>query len=206
MTNQTKQSRFTGESISTESNTRIQYDSVRCRGAAMTNLAHSASFHSNERITPSNRGIKHLEPDTKHDAALIDASITLQRLEDFQHRAFRTLSGGERQRVLLARALVQQPQILVLDEPTNHLDIRYQLSLLSFLREVGVTVIAALHDLNLAAMFCDQLCLMNNGRVVALGEPEDVLTPALLWDVYGVDVTIQNHPHSGKVLVLPGLT
>lgn len=147
-----------------------------------------------------------LEPDTKHDAALIDASITLQRLEDFQHRAFRTLSGGERQRVLLARALVQQPQILVLDEPTNHLDIRYQLSLLSFLREVGVTVIAALHDLNLAAMFCDQLCLMNNGRVVALGEPEDVLTPALLWDVYGVDVTIQNHPQSGKVLVLPGLT
>lgn len=144
-----------------------------------------------------------LEPDTSHDVALIDAAIALQRLESFQDRAFRTLSGGERQRVLLARALVQQPQILVLDEPTNHLDIQYQLSLLRFLRETGVTVIAALHDLNLAAMFCDQLCLMNRGHIVAIGAPEDVLTPAFLWDVYRVDALIQYHPRTGKVMVLP---
>ncbi len=145
-----------------------------------------------------------LEPDTPHDTALIDAAIALQQLGAFQHRAFRTLSGGERQRALLARALVQQPQILVLDEPTNHLDIRYQLSLLRFVREIGVTVIAALHDLNLAAMFCDRLCLMDRGRVVALGTPEDVLTPARLGDVYGVHATIQRHPRTDTVWVLPG--
>ncbi|MEO1226077.1 MAG: ABC transporter ATP-binding protein [Pseudomonadota bacterium] len=145
-----------------------------------------------------------LEPDTPHDAALIDAAIALQQLGEFQHRTFRTLSGGERQRALLARALVQQPQILVLDEPTNHLDIHYQLSLLRFVREIGVTVIAALHDLNLAAMFCDRLCLMDRGRVVALGTPEDVLTPARLGEVYGVDATIQRHPRTGTVWVLPG--
>lgn len=144
-----------------------------------------------------------LEPDTPHDAALIDAAIALQRLDTMQHRPFRTLSGGERQRVLLARALVQQPQILVLDEPTNHLDIRYQLSLLRFVRETGVTVIAALHDLNMAAMFCDRLCLMDRGGVVAQGTPEEVLTADRISDVYGIDALIQRHPVSGTIWVLP---
>lgn len=144
-----------------------------------------------------------LEPDTPHDAALIAAAITLQRLDALEHRPFRTLSGGERQRVLLARALVQQPQVLVLDEPTNHLDIRYQLSLLRFLRETGVTVIAALHDLNLAAMFCDRLCLMEGGRVVAQGTPEQVLTEDRIAEVYGIEALIQRHPRSGTLWVLP---
>ena len=145
-----------------------------------------------------------LEPDTAHDAALIDAAISLQSLEAFQHRPFRTLSGGERQRVLLARALVQQPQILVLDEPTNHLDIRYQLSLLRFVRETGVTVIAALHDLNMAAMFCDRLCLMEGGGVVAQGTPEDVLTADRISEVYGIEALIRRHPATGTVWILPG--
>lgn len=144
-----------------------------------------------------------LEPDTGHDMALIDAALSLMRLENLPDRPFRTLSGGERQRVLLARALVQQPRLLVLDEPTNHLDIQYQVSLLRFVREIGVTVIAALHDLNLAAMFCDRLCLMDGGRIVAVGSPDAVLTQERLSEVYGLDALIQRHPRTGTVWVLP---
>lgn len=144
-----------------------------------------------------------MQPDTAHDSALIDAAITLQSLDDIQDRPFSTLSGGERQRALLARALVQQPRILVLDEPTNHLDIRYQLSLLRFIRETGVTVIAALHDLNLAAMFCDRLCLMETGRILAQGTPQEVLTEERIAAVYGIEALIQRHPRTGTVWVLP---
>ncbi|NDV01105.1 ABC transporter ATP-binding protein [Pseudoroseicyclus tamaricis] len=144
-----------------------------------------------------------LEPDSTHDHALIDAAIALLELESFRARPFRTLSGGERQRVLLARAMVQQPRILVLDEPTNHLDIRYQLSLLRFVREIGVTIIAALHDLNLAAMFCDRLCVLDGGRVVATGRPDDVLTAERVSEVWGAEMIVQRHPTSGKVWLLP---
>lgn len=144
-----------------------------------------------------------LEPDTAHDGALINAALQLQHLDGLQDRAFRTLSGGERQRALLARALVQQPGVMVLDEPTNHLDIRYQLSLLTFVRDLGITVVAALHDLNLAAMFCDRICLMNKGRTVAIGPPAEVLTPERISSVYGVEMLVQCHPRTGSIVVLP---
>lgn len=144
-----------------------------------------------------------LEPETHHDLSLIDAALTLQQLNSLQHRPFRTLSGGERQRTLLARALVQQPQIMVLDEPTNHLDIRHQISLLRFVREVGVTVIAALHDLNLAATYCDRLCLMQHGRIIADGAPETVLTTKRLAEVYGIDALVQRHPKTGRIWIIP---
>lgn len=144
-----------------------------------------------------------LEPDTAHDRRLINAALRLQRLEDMQGRPFRTLSGGERQRTLLARALVQQPSILVLDEPTNHLDIQYQISLLKFVRELGVTVIAALHDLNLAARFCDRICLMDSGRMATLGKPVEVLTSAWIEQVYGIEMLVQSHPTTGDVFLIP---
>jgi iron complex transport system ATP-binding protein len=144
-----------------------------------------------------------LEADTHHDRALVDAALHLQNLQVLENRPFKTLSGGERQRALLARALVQQPSILVLDEPTNHLDIRYQLSLLEFVRDLGITVFAALHDLNLAARFCDRICLMDRGRMAALGSPEEVLTPDLILGVYGVKMLVQHHPKSGEVFLLP---
>lgn len=142
-------------------------------------------------------------PDTVHDHALIDAALRLQRLDPLQDRPFRTLSGGERQRTLLARALVQQPSILVLDEPTNHLDIRHQLSLLTFVRELGISVLAALHDLNLAARYCDRICLMDQGRMVSLGTPEEVLTPERIASVYGVEMLVERHPRTGDVFLLP---
>ncbi|WP_240645897.1 ABC transporter ATP-binding protein [Georgenia sp. SYP-B2076] len=104
-------------------------------------------------------------------------------------RDFATLSGGERQRVHLARALAQEPRLLLLDEPTNHLDVGAQLAVLGLARELaadGVTVLAALHDLNHALRYCDHVLVLDAGRVVAAGDPREVLTDGLVGDVYGV--------------------
>ncbi|MEU9983140.1 ABC transporter ATP-binding protein [Streptomyces sp. NPDC050856] len=117
-------------------------------------------------------------------------------------RGFLTLSGGERQRVLIARALAQQPRVLVLDEPTNHLDIAQQLEVLALARGSGLTVLTALHDLNLAAVHCDLLYVIDSGRIVASGAPHDVLTPELLAEVFGVRAHRVPHPETGAVQLL----
>ena len=102
-----------------------------------------------------------------------------------------TLSGGERQRVHIARALAQEPSELILDEPTNHLDIQHQLSILGLVRRLGITCIMALHDLNLAAMFCDEIALLHEGRLQAAGAPHDVLTAEAIQRIFGVAVSIR---------------
>ncbi|MEV6978278.1 ABC transporter ATP-binding protein [Kitasatospora sp. NPDC093806] len=117
-------------------------------------------------------------------------------------RGFLSLSGGEKQRVLIARALVQEPKVLVLDEPTNHLDIAHQLEVLALVREAGPTVLTALHDLNLAAGHCDLLYVLAAGRIVASGPPAEVLEPALLAEVFGVRATPVRHPVTGAVQLL----
>ncbi|POX63004.1 ABC transporter ATP-binding protein [Streptomyces sp. Ru62] len=117
-------------------------------------------------------------------------------------RGFSGLSGGEKQRVLIARALAQQPRVLVLDEPTNHLDIAHQLDVLSLVRDSGLTVLAALHDLNLAAAHCDVLYVIDEGRIVAAGPPHEVLRPALLAEVFGVRAHPVRHPVTGAVQLL----
>jgi len=104
---------------------------------------------------------------------------------------WQTLSGGERQRVNFARALAQKPAILLLDEPTNHLDIQYQLGLLRLVRTTNLTAIAALHDLNHAALFCDRIAVLQSGHLVTIGLPCDVLTPALIRDIFHVDAHIE---------------
>ncbi|CAM5593225.1 MULTISPECIES: ABC transporter ATP-binding protein [Streptomyces] len=117
-------------------------------------------------------------------------------------RGFAGLSGGEKQRVLIARALAQQPRVLVLDEPTNHLDIAHQLDVLALVRDSGLTVLAALHDLNLAAAHCDVLYVIDKGRIVAAGPPHDVLRPALLAEVFGIRAHPVRHPVTGAVQLL----
>ncbi|MEU1075538.1 MULTISPECIES: ABC transporter ATP-binding protein [unclassified Streptomyces] len=117
-------------------------------------------------------------------------------------RGVLALSGGERQRVLIARALAQQPRVLVLDEPTNHLDIAHQLDVLSRVRDSGLTVLAALHDLNLAAAHCDVLYVIDGGRIVAAGPPHDVLRPDVLAKVFGVRAHRVRHPETGAVQFL----
>lgn len=118
-------------------------------------------------------------------------------------RDFTSLSGGERQRVLLARALAQRPKLLVLDELTNHLDIRARFELLDLIRSTGITTLAVLHDLDLAARLCDHLVALHHGEVVAAGPVLDVLTPDLLRDVFGVTATADRHP-DGVVRVTYG--
>ncbi|MEU6478075.1 ABC transporter ATP-binding protein [Streptomyces sp. NPDC047017] len=117
-------------------------------------------------------------------------------------RGFLALSGGEKQRVLIARALAQQPRVLVLDEPTNHLDIAHQLDVLSLVRDSGLTTLAALHDLNLAAAHCDVLYVIDGGRIVTSGPPRDVLRPELLAEVFGVRAHPVPHPVTGAVQLL----
>lgn len=132
----------------------------------------------------------------------------MQRV-DIAHLADRsvlTLSGGERQRAFVARALVQEPHVLVFDEPTNHLDPRHQVELLSLLRSCGLTVLVALHDLNLAAMTCDRLGVLAGGALVAKGTPAEVLTPELVLDVFELPVTVVPHPATGAPQLLYTLT
>lgn len=122
----------------------------------------------------------------------------------FADRSFPSLSGGERQLVLLAKALAQQPRILLLDEPISALDIRHQLAVLQLvaaLTEAGVVAVAALHDLNLAARFCTRLVLMAGGRVLADGTPAEVLTPDALGAAYGVRVAVRTDPDTAALVV-----
>ncbi|MCT4356045.1 ABC transporter ATP-binding protein [Streptomyces sp. Je 1-79] len=146
------------------------------------------------------------EGDTGSDRELAGAALARVGIAGLADRPYPTLSGGERQRALVARALVQEPQLLVLDEPTNHLDIRYQLEVLRLVRDLGTTNLLALHDLNLAALYCDRLYVLNGGRIVAEGTPAEVLTPELLRAVYGVEAEVVPHPRTGTptVLYLPG--
>ena len=138
-----------------------------------------------------------LDRDTEADREICAGALRQVGAAHLAKRSFLTLSGGERQRVLAARALAQQPKVLVLDEPTNHLDIRYQLELLALVRETGVTTLIALHDLNLAAATCDRIYVLDEGRVVASGSPAEVLTPELVAEVFGVHAHVVTHPDSG---------
>ncbi|GAB77072.1 iron complex transport system ATP-binding protein [Austwickia chelonae] len=135
-----------------------------------------------------------------------DREIVAQALADVEathltDRIFSSLSGGEKQRVLLARAFAQQTPLLILDEPTNHLDVGYQIDLLERVAARGVTVLAALHDMNLAAQYCDELALLVDGSVVAQGHPEDVLTPDTLDPVFRVTTHHVVHPRTGRTVI-----
>lgn len=131
--------------------------------------------------------------DTPEDREIVVDALERTGMLGYADRIYGSLSGGERQRVLLARALAQQPQLLVLDEPTNHLDIRARFELLELVHTVGVTTLAVLHDLDLAARSCDRLVVLKSGKVVASGPVLDALTPEVLSDVFGVTAVTERH-------------
>ncbi|MFI1971944.1 ABC transporter ATP-binding protein [Streptomyces cinnamoneus] len=135
------------------------------------------------------------------DAGLVESALERVGMVGAGRRRFSALSGGERQRVLLARALAQDPRVLVLDEPTNHLDVRHQVELLALLREQRRTTLLALHDLNAAASVCDRLHVLHGGAVVASGTPREVLTADLLAEVFGVRAAVVEHPLTGDPLI-----
>lgn len=132
-----------------------------------------------------------LSRETSDDQQIVDEALSMVEMSGFAARSFASLSGGERQRVILARALAQKPQFLILDEPTNHLDIKHQLQTLAIARDLGVSCLAALHDLAMASHFVDRVYLMKEGRVVAGGEVDDVVTAERIRDVYGVDARVE---------------
>jgi iron complex transport system ATP-binding protein len=138
----------------------------------------------------------------------LDRGIVLQAIERVgcEHlvdRSFNTLSGGEKQRVLIARAVAQGADHLILDEPTNHLDIRYQMEILELVSELDVTVLAALHDLSLAALFCDTVYLLADGVIVTGGPPKAVITTEMVRHAYGADVLVVEHPDTGTPHLMP---
>jgi iron complex transport system ATP-binding protein len=130
---------------------------------------------------------KALERDNLEDYRIVRQSLAQVGMESFLNRSFSTLSGGEQQRVILARALTQQTPCLILDEPTNHLDIKYQLQLMDIVKSLNRTVISAVHDLNIAAMYCDRLYAMKSGQIVGEGTPKELLTTEFIREIYGVD-------------------
>lgn len=140
--------------------------------------------------------------ETAHDFEVVERVMGLCDVQPLADRAVTEISGGERQRVLIAMCLAQEPRILLLDEPTSHLDIGHQLSVLDLIaklnRQTGVTVIAVLHDLNLAAEYCGRLLVLNQGRIASLGSPDEVIAAETISTVYGANVLIERNPRSGK--------
>ena len=137
-----------------------------------------------------------------HDA--VDQAMARTSVGEFADRSITEVSGGERQRVLLARALAQDTPLLLLDEPTASLDINHQVRTLELVRDLvddGKTVVAAIHDLNLAAHYCDDLLLLGDGRILASGAPESVLTEETLERAFGANAVVSQHPVTGSVYV-----
>lgn len=139
-----------------------------------------------------------LMPFTAEDMKIVECALARADLLALKHRPVNKLSGGEFQRVLIARVLAQEPEALLLDEPTASLDIHHQIQVLGLVRglvhEKGLSVVMAIHDLNLAVRYCDQLVLLDRGRQVSAGTPEEVLTPQNLRAVFGVDAQLYRDP------------
>ncbi len=141
------------------------------------------------------------------DHAICDRAMEITSTTEFKTRKFSELSGGEKQRILIASAIVQSPEIMLLDEPTASLDLKYQIQVLDILkslnRERGITMVLAMHDLNLAAKYCHRLVLLKEGRIVCDGTPADVLQKDIIEDVYEVKVQILKSPMDGSLLIFP---
>jgi iron complex transport system ATP-binding protein len=154
-----------------------------------------------------NPHLRRFKGETKRDYEVALEAMRLTNTLHLAERLFNELSGGEKQRVVIARALAQEPKILLLDEPTSHLDVNNQIEVLGLLRrlcrERGVLVIAVVHDFNLAAYYCDKVILMKNGEIFAMGAPSEVLTPSNIEAVFGVKVLVQKHPLTGLPFVIP---
>ncbi|HEX3019435.1 MAG TPA: ABC transporter ATP-binding protein [Chitinispirillaceae bacterium] len=150
--------------------------------------------HSSKRFTT-----------TASDKTAIDKALCITGTDRFRHRYISELSGGERQEVLIARALAQVPKILLLDEPTANLDIKHQLKILGLVRKLidahALTALMVIHDLNLAARFCNKLILLHNGKVHAVGSAEDVLTSKNIAEAYGVRAHIDHNSIAGGLQV-----
>ncbi|RAK10586.1 iron complex transport system ATP-binding protein [Halanaerobium saccharolyticum] len=137
-----------------------------------------------------------------NDYQVIYDSLEKVNMLEYAKRSFSTLSGGEKQRVLLARALAQRTDFLVLDEPTNHLDIRYKLEILDLIKSLDMEVLAAIHDLNLAVSYCDRIYVMKEGKIVAEGNPGQVISEELLKEVYQIEARVRKDTETGQLSII----
>jgi len=135
------------------------------------------------------------------DYRIVEEALKTVQMDKFADRSFSTLSGGEQQRVILARALAQQTPALILDEPTNHLDITHQIMLMKLVKNLDVTVISAIHDLNIAAAYCDRIYVLKDGVLEGEGTPGEVLTPELIRRIYKVESEVV-YDSQGKMHIL----
>lgn len=135
-----------------------------------------------------------LEQENKQDLQIVEHALKTTNLLDYQDRSFLSLSGGEKQRVILARAIAQDPQFMILDEPCNHLDIRYQLEIMEIVKNLDIGILAALHSLEDACRYCDELYVLKHGNIISHGKPKEILTETLIEEVYGVKCKIYQNP------------
>ncbi|NLY46922.1 MAG: ABC transporter ATP-binding protein [Tissierella sp.] len=142
-----------------------------------------------------------LQSESSKDYEIVNSALEDVGMEDYGNRSYTSLSGGEKQRIMLARAIAQEPKLLILDEPTNHLDVRFQLQTLSIVKKLGINVLAALHDLTLASQFCDYLYILKDGEIDSQGKPDQVLTKEVIKRVYDIECEIVQAPNSKGLLI-----
>ena len=135
------------------------------------------------------------------DEQVVEAALQRMEVRTFSNRSLGTLSGGERQRVMVARALAQEPSILVLDEPTNHLDIRHQLEILKLIKDLPLTIISSLHDLNMAADTCDEVAILKDGHLLGIGTPKAVFSADAISGTFEVEASYERLAPSDKNLL-----
>lgn len=145
---------------------------------------------------------KFLEKDGSEDYEIVLDSLKKVGMNEFIHRSYNSLSGGEKQRIILARALAQKTKCLILDEPTNHLDIKYQLQFMAIAKSLEITIISAIHDLNMAALYCDKIYAMKEGQIIAYGTPKEIITRGLIKDLYDVDSEIAMDKETNMINII----
>lgn len=188
----------------------VALDGASIHGIPKKQLARRVAFVEQHGMTDANMRVRdvvklgripHHSPFsgwTAQDDETVNSALKTVDMLHNSDQGWQSLSGGERQRVHIARALAQMPTEILLDEPTNHLDIHHQMQLMQLISQLPVTSIVAIHDLNHAAMFCDALIVMQKGRIVATGTPQEILTEELLWEVFRVKTRIELSPYHGK--------
>jgi iron complex transport system ATP-binding protein len=145
--------------------------------------------------------------ESEEDHRMARSAMERMEVDGFASRLFSELSGGEKQRVIIARALAQEPEVLLLDEPATFLDLHHQVGIYAILGELnryeGMTLVLVSHDLNMASQFCHRLLLLDKGRMAQLGSPEEVLTVERIREIYRCEAIVDTHPVTGKPRVTP---
>lgn len=142
------------------------------------------------------------EIQNKEDERIVDLALERVGLKSFKNRSFLTLSGGEKQRVLIARAIAQETEFIIMDEPTNHLDVGYQMKVMDLIRSLDKTVLTAIHDLNMAMVYCDKIIVINDGVIVQTGNPTEVITEELIQTIYDVPAHIEYNQFLERNMVI----